>query len=282
MIDLILAVLSSTMVALVMRISGRYTDKNRNISMLAVNYLICTLLACLYSGFGSVFTPAEGSGIALGLGSVNGLLYLLGFVLLQINTKRNGVVMSSTFIRLGVLVPTISSIVIFHEKPTVMQILGIVLALAAIIGISTDDGKNKSTLDFKAGLILMLLAGGTADAMSKVYDEYGKPELSNQFLVYTFIFALLFCVALMLYKKQTLGKPELLFGAIIAIPNYYSARFLLKAVASVPAVVAYPTYSVSTIVVTSLVGVLFFHEKINRRQGIAIAGILVALVLLNI
>lgn len=281
MINLVLAVLSSTMVALVMRISGKYTDKEKNMSMLAMNYFVCTLLACAYSGFGNVWTTAEGSGLSFGLGVVNGLLYLLGFVLLQINTKRNGVVMSSTFMRLGVLVPTILSVVVFHEMPTFLQVLGVLLALAAIIGISTD-GSTESTLDFKAGLILMLLAGGSADAMAKVYDEYGNPELSNQFLVYTFIFAFLFCVLLLVYKKQKLGKTEILFGILIAIPNYYSARFLLKAVASVPAVVAYPTYSVSTIVVTSLAGILFFHEKINKRQGIAIVGILAALVLLNI
>lgn len=282
MINLILAVLSSTMVALVMRISGKYTDKGRNLSMLAMNYFICILLACMYSGFGNVFTQAEGSGISLGLGVINGILYLAGFVLLQINTKRNGVVMSSTFMRLGVLVPTILSVVVFHEIPTLLQVFGVLIALAAIIGISTDGKSSESALEFKAGLIFLLLSGGSGDAMAKVYDEVGKPELSNQFLVYTFIFAFLFSLVLMLYKKQTIGKMEAMFGILIAIPNYYSARFLLKAVASVPAVVAYPTYSVSTIVVTSMVGILFFHEAINKRQRIAIVGILIALVLLNV
>lgn len=282
MIYLILAVLSSTLVALTMRISGKYTDKERNMSMLATNYLICIMLAMVYSGAGNIFTQEDGSNICLSLGAINGLLYLAGFVLLQINTKKNGVVMSSTFMRLGVLVPTILSIVAFHEKPTVLQLMGIVIALAAIIGISTDDGKKGGRLDFKAGLIFMLLAGGTADAMSKIYDEIGKEELSDQFLVYTFIFAFLFSLALLFYKKQTFGKMEFLFGIIVAIPNYYSARFLLKAVSSVPAVVAYPSYSVGTIVVTSAAGILFFHETVNKRQALAIMGILIALVLLNI
>lgn len=250
--------------------------------MLAVNYMVCMVLACLYSGFGNVFIKTEGSGISFGLGLVNGILYLLGFVLLQINTKRNGVVMSSTFMRLGVLVPTGMSVLVFGEVPTILQVSGFIIALAAIIGISTDDGAEKSSLDFKAGLIFMLLSCGLADGMSKIYDEVGNPDLSNQFLVFTFFFAGVFCILLLLYKKQTFGWMEVLFGIIIAIPNYYSARFLLAAIASVPAVVAYPTYSVSTIIVTSMAGILFFHEKLNRRQMIAIAGILVALVLLNI
>jgi multidrug transporter EmrE-like cation transporter len=86
----------------------------------------------------------------------------------------------------------------------------------------------------------------------------------------------------MLAKKQKIGRMEILFGALLAIPNYYSARFLLKAVGQVPAVVAYPTYSVGTIIATSIVGICLFHETINRRQKVALVGILIALVCLNI
>jgi drug/metabolite transporter (DMT)-like permease len=280
MIYLILAVLSSTLVSLVIRIGGKYTD--RNLAMLSANYLVCIVLACVYTGFGKVLIHTEGTTLSIGLGAINGFLYLAGFALLQINTRKNGVVMSSTFMRLGVLVPTVLSVLIFGEKPELLQVIGFVIALIAIIGISTDGGASDTVIEFKAGLILILLAGGSADAMSKVYDEVGSAELSNQYLVYTFIFALLFCLVLMLAKKQKIGRTEILFGALLSIPNYYSARFLLKAVGQVPAVVAYPTYSVGTIIATSIVGICLFHETINRRQKVALVGILIALVLLNI
>jgi multidrug transporter EmrE-like cation transporter len=118
--------------------------------------------------------------------------------------------------------------------------------------------------------------------MSKIYDEVGNPELSDQFLLCTFLFAFGFCVVFLLTRRQGIGRMEVLFGVLLAFPNYYSARFLLRAVTSVPAVVAYPTYSVGAIVMISAAGILFFHERISRRQKIAIAGILAALVLLNI
>jgi drug/metabolite transporter (DMT)-like permease len=280
MIYLILAVLSSTLVSLVIRIGGKYTD--RNLAMLSVNYLVCILLACVYTGFGKVLVHTDGTALSVGLGAINGFLYLAGFALLQINTRKNGVVMSSTFMRLGVLVPTVLSVLFFGEKPELLQGIGFVIALVAIIGISTDGGASNTVIEFKAGLILILLAGGSADAMSKVYDEVGNAELSDQYLVYTFIFALLFCLVLMFTKKQKIGRTEILFGALLALPNYYSARFLLKAVGQVPAVVAYPTYSVGTIIVTSIVGICLFHEAINRRQKVALVGILIALVCLNI
>ena len=46
--------------------------------------------------------------------------------------------------------------------------------------------------------------------------------------------------------------------------------------------IAYPTYSVATIVVVTLVGTVFFKEKLSRRQILSMLMIFAALVLLNI
>lgn len=278
MIYLILAILSSALVSIIMRLSEKHISGN--VGMLAVNYLMCITIAGIGSGFGNLFPQVDGFGFTLGLGLFNGLLYLAGFVLLQINVKRNGVVMSSTFMKLGVLVPMVVSIGFFGEKPEIFQVLGFLLAVAAIILINFE--KEQTTMEFKAGLILLLLAGGGGDAMSKVFEVLGNPELSEQFLLYTFGSALILCVALMVIKGEKPGKLEFLFGLLIGIPNFYSAKFLLKALSSVPAVITYPTYSIATIVVVSLTGVLFFKEKVGKRQKIAMGIIFVALALLNV
>ena len=86
----------------------------------------------------------------------------------------------------------------------------------------------------------------------------------------------------MLYKREKICKGDLLYGLLIGIPNYFSARFLLLSLETVDAVVAYPTYSVGTIIVVSFVGMIFFREKLNRKQLFAIALILLSLILLNI
>ena len=46
--------------------------------------------------------------------------------------------------------------------------------------------------------------------------------------------------------------------------------------------IAYPTYSVAAIVMVTLVGVIFFKEKLSRRQILSMFMIFAALVLLNI
>ena len=278
MLYLILAIASSALVSIFIRLSENYVKNN--ISMLCMNYMMCLLLAVGYTGMDKVFETGEGFGTAIGLGVVNGILFLASFVLLQINVRRNGVVLSATFMKLGVLVPTLLSVIAFREKPEVQQVIGFLVALLAIVLINFEKGQGEA--GFKIGLILLLLGGGSGDAMAKIYDEVGAAQFEEQFLCFTFASALVLCVILVIKKQQKLTKTDILFGLLVGIPNYFSARFLLKAVGEVPAVVAYPTYSVATIVVISVVGMLCFKEKITKRQQVAIGIILVALVLLNI
>ena len=83
-------------------------------------------------------------------------------------------------------------------------------------------------------------------------------------------------------KKKRITGADLLFGLLIGIPNYFSARFLLLALGQIPAVVTYPVYSVATIVLISLAGFLAFHEKLSRQKILALLLILLSLVLLNV
>lgn len=278
MIWLLLAILGSSMLAVVMRFSERHIGEN--VSMLAVNYITCTILSVLYSGIENVSINQGGLGLTMGLGLVNGVLYLGGFVLLQINVKRNGVVMSTTFMKLGLLVPMICSMLIFGEKMSGLQGIGFLFAVISIVLINSE--KEKTTIQFKLGLMLLLLVGGIADGMSKVFEEIGNPNHSAFFLTFTFGMACILCWGMVIYKKEKVNKFHIIYGILIGIPNFFAANFLLKSLRTLPAVIAYPTFSVGTIIVVSLAGVLLFKEKLGKRQWTAILGIMAALILLNI
>ena len=278
MLNLLLAIASSALVSITMRLSER-SIKN-NTAMLAVNYIMCTFLAWAYTGFGSLYPAAVGGQLAAILGGINGILYLAGFVLLQRNIRVNGVVLSATFIKLGLLVSMAVSVLFFGERPEAWQWAGFLLAVAAIVLMNYRPGEGKA--GNMAGLLLLLLAGGGGDAMSKIFEELGNPALSDYFLMITFGTALLFCLSLVRIRKEKLGKWEIFFGLLIGIPNFFSAKFLLGALKDIAAVVVYPVYSVATILTVTITGVLVFRERLEKKQWMALEMILVALVLLNI
>ena len=278
MFYLILAIASSALVSVIMRLSDRKVTGN--IAMLAVNYLMCVAVSVFYAG-DSLFTNAPGLTGAVLMGIINGVLYLGGFVLLQLNIRHNGVVLSSTFMKLGLLVSLAVSVIFFHEVPDLLQIIGFCLAVGAIVLINFKR-ESGGEAGFKAGLILLFLVGGMADAMSKIFEELGNSALSDHFLVCTFLMASLLCTVLMTVKGQRPGKWEAIFGLLIGIPNFFCAKFLLGALKSIPAVIVYPVYCVGTILVVSMIGVLAFRERLEKRQWLGMGLILIALVLLNV
>ena len=276
MFYLILAIMSSALVSVVMRISQRFT--RNGMTVLATNYVMCTAAAAYLAG--SPIPTGEGSALTIALGCISGVLYLLGFVLLQWNIRRGGVVLPATFQKLGVLVPTLAAITIFGETPRVTQLLGIVTAVAAIIFMQGRTEKAEKHL--LPGLLAALLCGGLCDVMSKVFETWGNAAHGDCFLVFTFLVATALSIGLCVVKKQSVTLPDVACGLVLGVPNYMSARFLLWALKEVPAVVVYPSFSVGTIIVVTLVGVLCFREKLEKRKLLALGLILGALVLLNL
>lgn len=278
MTDLILAICSSVAISLIMRLSSNKVQNN--ISMLSMNYLTCMLLGAYFSGAGNLIPRDPELPWVVAVGAFNGLLYLAGFIAFQTSVRKNGMVLSALFMKLGLLVPMVLSVFLFREIPGGAQIVGFVLALGAILlmNLQKDMALSGSAL----GLLSVLILAGSGDAMSKVFEELGPGHLSQQFLMYTFLSAFLLSLAVVRFKSQKFGKWDIFFGILIGIPNFFSAKFLLGALSWLDAVIVYPTYSVASLLVITLAGVFLFREKLTSRQWIGLGIILPALALLNL
>lgn len=268
------------MVSVCMRASEKYV--RNTMVMFTANYAVCLAMSRLFMGDIRLFMSQNGMGLAVVLGILSGLLYLLNFVLLQRNIRLNGVVLSSASMKLGaVLVPVIAAMLLFHERMKGLQLAGTVLAVAAILLINLEKGSVNQGQK-KLGLLLLLLVSGITDTMANLYDKTGTEALKNHYLFYTFLAALILAFAMALYKRETVKAADVFSGVLIGIPNYFSARFILLALGQVSAVVVYPVYSVGTIIVITLVGLIVFHEKLSRQKTCAMALILIALAVLNL
>lgn len=277
MLYLILAVLSSTAVAVLMRLSGKHSKNG--MTMLASNYAMCSIAAGVLAGW-PLFPAGDGLGITLSLGAVNGVLYLAGFVLLRWCIGRSGVVLPATFQKLGVVLPTIAAITVFKETAHWPQLLGVVMAVAAILVM--QDKREDQRITGLGGLIALLVVCGGCEVMSKVFENLGFAALDDHFLFYTFVTAFVLCVGLCVLKKQGITLADVLWGLAIGVPNYLCSFFVLGALREMPAVIVYPTYSAGTIIAVTLVGLLAFREKLSVRKGIALGMVMAALVLLNV
>lgn len=282
MIELILALLCSASMALALRLSGRWNGSRYG--LLVGNYLTCVVMACLTLPDRQLIPVNAGMETALAAGIFNGVIFLSDLLLFQLNIRKNGAVLATTFSKLGLLIPVGTSILFLGERPTALQTAGMLLVLAAILIIHLEKGEQKAS--FKAGLLLLLLFYGIGDGMAKVFEHIGERRYDALFLFYTFGTALLLSSALFTAElkrdKKKLRVAELFGGIFVGVPNYLSSLLLLKAVTKLPAYLVYPCYSVGAVLVVSLVSILFLKDRMTKRQAVGCGVILAALVLLNI
>ena len=280
MFALLMRIASSTAITLIMRFSDKKTSNN--MAMFMANYAVCSCLSYYYmTGAGTqVFQNAEGIGFTIGIGLISGIWYLAAFLFMQWNMRENGVVLSSTFNRLGVLVPTIMAMTVFKESPKMIQIIGIVIALVAIVLMQFEKGGDQGG-NKKIWLVVMLLSSGFCDSLTNVYDKLGNPILKDNYLLYTFFVALISAVILTIRERNKISKWDLIFGFIIGVPNYYSSRVMFEALKTVPAMIAYPVSSVGTILAISVGSVVLFKEKVSNQKKFALVLVMAAMALLN-
>lgn len=230
---------------------------------------------------GNPFIQTTPSFLALLIGFINGFLYFGAFYVLQLSTARNGSAMTATFNKLGVMVPAVLSVVFFREMPRALQVAGVVMALLAILVMNLKKDKD-SIVTLKFALFATFFLGGFADFTSKIYQVHGLEKFQTLFIFFTFLFSLIGTGLFMVFKDRRIKRTDLIFGFLAGIPSQLISLFLLRSLTTIPAFVVFPLYSVGVILVVNVINLLFFKEKLSRRQFAAIALIIVAVVLLNL
>lgn len=214
-------------------------------------------------------------------GVVFGSFFFLGFLYYQKSVRENGVGLTGTFGKLGILIPVTFSIVLWKELPTSIQWVGIILSLVAIVIVNlSPDSLEK--FDIKPTLILFFLFGGLSDLSNKVYQKYALNDYKDFFLFFVFLVAFLVSMYFTLRDKTAFSKKDMLTGFAVGIPNLFSSYFLILSLDTLKASVAYPLFSAGGILLINIGGYIIFKEKISRKNKFAIALIVVASVLINI
>jgi multidrug transporter EmrE-like cation transporter len=230
---------------------------------------------------GETLSPNASLAWAILVGLVAGAVFFLGFIYYQLSVRRHGVGLAGAFAKLGILVPMSLSLLLWREYPSAVQWVGIVLAVSSIVLVNwPSDGDVRGAL--RPALLLLFLFGGAAEFSNKVFQKYAQLDHRSIFLFVTFLVALLCSLAATIAKKGAIRRRDVLTGVAVGVPNLFSSFFLIMALSSIPAAVAFPAYGAGTIVIINVVGVVFFRERPTRVEQAAVALTVLALVLINL
>ncbi len=250
------------------------SDVTRDISFIED----CKLLA---SNSLHVLSPHSSIIWGLVVGSISGSFFYLSFIYYQKSVKENGVGISGTIAKLGILIPMIFSIVLWKELPSSIQWVGILLSLLSILIVNLSPNSLEK-FDIKPTIILLFIFGGMAEFSTKIYQKYALNDYKDVFLFSIFFVAFLISIFYTLKERGKITKKDILTGFAVGIPNLFSSYFLILSLDTLKTSVAFPIYSAGSIVLINIGGFLIFKEHIAKKNKVAILLTIIALVIINI
>jgi multidrug transporter EmrE-like cation transporter len=283
MFDLLLAIIFSAMIPVLMKYAH-----NRNLAdevILTFNYLIAISVSIIFTlfkleNYNNLFSDSNSIIILLVIGIVTGLMYYYAFYFYQKSVRENGVSLSIAVGKMGIVIPMILSLILWHEIPAPLQWVGILMSMVAIgiINIKPNDFKGAK---IKTSLLMFFIIGGLGDFFNKLFEVNVGAQYTDLFLVVVFGTALIASLYNTI-KHKNITKQSVIYGVAVGIPNMLTAFFLISALGIMNATVVFPIYSGGAIMLSMIWSMFAFSEKLKRKDVVSIGMIFIALILINL
>lgn len=288
MLFLLGSIVLSSYLTLAFKMLERYGVNN--LHAIVVNYITCVITGTIVNGH-NIFTAALPGQPWFPWALLMGCLFISLFNIIGITTQRAGVSVASVANKLSLVIPFLFSIYLYREPVTVAKIIGVMLAIPAVIWVSqrnTLPGTTAGSRNALTLLPLILFAGsGLLDTLVKfVETRFLDGTNNNDFLVGAFGSAagigMLITAWQVLSGRAVLSWKAVAAGIAIGIPNYFSIWCLVKVLQqnSGKSSAILPVNNMGIVAFSTLVAALLFQEKLSSKNWLGIALSLVAIALI--
>lgn len=279
MLALAVAVLSTSAFALIMRHTQR--AGRDQMAVMAVNYVVAS---------GAGFALARGVGAwhasppTLQIGLIAGVIYVTTYVLILHSMELRGVAIANAVIRLSVLVPIAAAVVIWHERPDLVQQVGAALAVAAMPFLTLDRSPRLAPLRKRhiALLVGLFLTNGAVLITSKWF--HAAAPGSETFMYFGLLYGVSAVISwgLWLGWSRRCRLADAGWGAVLGLVNILTGTTLLAALDALPGTVVFPVFAALGLALTTAFAAIAWREIPGRLGRIGLAVAIGAAVLINL
>lgn len=259
------------------------------------NYATAVVLGVLFSLNGEIIdNPLKAHWLPAVI--VMGFIFVAGMVLLSASTKRVGVAISTVCSRASMIIPIIVSYHMIEgsAKPKWLPIIFVLIAMSMTIwtGRSSQGDKKFSIMDVIAPLVVFLTFGASNSMLKVVqnrvtlsHSDWSNVMINKELSLVT---ACVFFVAMLissvsLFRKGPDGKrttfkiKNAVGGIALGSANYMCTYTLMLSMKTIDSSILFPFHNLGIVAIGTLVGWIYFKERMRPHQ---IAGILLAAVAL--
>lgn len=281
LVFLALSTLSSVGFAAILR--HNESRAGSRLVLLASNYVVAA--AC-----GAAYWAITGAkpigGLTLAFGLLGGFFFVSTAWIMTAAMARVGIGITVAVTRLSVILPIVASITVYSEYPSLIQTVGLALAGASLylFGVSAGAIREGARQPLKNWLILsgVFAAMGCANLLLKLFSEHCPRADKPGFLTVVFSVALVFAGALARIRREKVAAADVRLGLLLGVPNFCSTIFFILALAAIPGIIVFPVNDIGVVVISTLVGMAVWHERLDPARRWALALALASIALINV
>jgi drug/metabolite transporter (DMT)-like permease len=209
-------------------------------------------------------------------------------------TQKIGVAVASVANKLSLVIPFVASIYLYSEAATWVKVIGIIIALAAVLLTCWPQHKNETPSHKRLPLALIIglpallfIGSGLIDTLvNHVQITYLNETNNNAYLISSFATAAtigsLLLLTLVLTGKQCFDGRSVIAGIAIGVPNYFSIWCLVQVLSQFPgnSSAIIPINNMAIVLFSSLVAWWLFKEHLSTINWIGIVLSLAAIALI--
>jgi drug/metabolite transporter (DMT)-like permease len=252
---------------------------------IVVNYFSCVLMGTFF-GSHAVALTAFWQEPWFWLATILGVLFISIFYAIGQTSQRMGISVSMVAAKLSVVIPVSASVFLYNEPLTWIKLMGILLSLVAVVCISIKDGGKANHAQVWLLPIIVFVGSGLIDSLlNHANMQYIPPANEGSIITIVFLSAgfwgmLALAIGTLVGKAPTITRKDVIWGAALGVPNYFSMFFLLVTLSHFnEAALIFPINNIGIAGVSTLVSYMFFVERLSKLNllglGLAIVAILI-------
>ena len=222
---------------------------------------------------------------------INSTFFGLGSIMKISSLKKIPSSMAFPITKMNSAFLIIYALILFSEKPTVNQWIGIGVSFLILAYISFDIQKTKSIeIDKRKQIIglLLALAAAFSTSISMLTGKFAStevPKINYIFVSYTLVMIFTFVINKTFYRsKKKITKIDkrkvLKFGIFIGVLNLIGYFCVLQAFATGPLALIQGISS-NSFIIPVILSVIIFKEKFTYKNAIVIALAIISILLIK-
>lgn len=286
MLYLLSAAFCSILIVVIFKLFDRYSINHYQ--AIVFNYLVCVLTGCLTLGD----VPFEASMLTapwLPIMICLGVLFIGGFNIVGRTVQHFGMAIASVAQRMSLGLSVTFAIWYYHEPYTSYKIIGILIALSAVVFINippkeAEENTEKERANSK-WLVIYPVSIFFISAVIEILLQYlhavheMKPAIES---IVLFASAGIVGAVGLLFFRERIQLKNIFGGLVLGIPNYFSIYFMLKALDVMDGSTVYPLCNISIVAGSALVGFLAFKERLSVLNVLGVGLAMAAIVLITL